>query len=417
MGKAASQKEAWEIMQFMLGLIEKTAMGDERLTCLLDCAAEIFQYCTEEQKQQFLTIMVPYLLQMAKTDVGFSIRQVVSGPEYQMENGVERTTVDAQGMGKVQLSLNTTAIECVSNAVRLIHNLIIDANKMMLPYVSAIQEMVFALCHFDFHEEVRILCSKIMPQLLELMVGSLKENQVTVDVVMDLFNQIIPTLFEQYGEEDNASERMAIAESIRTSLQMIYQSGDEDHHLFVNQRVPVNMDTIGSIVEMLAANITEGVDILQAAYKAVDFNDREMEDARNEFEEEVGDEKNCVEYLLDAVSYCIRLAGTNMEPLFQKYIKPMCEKYMQSNFEYIKFVGVCMMDDMLQYATYCMGNYVNDMMNVYSQHMQCEDPSLRQCVLYGIKVVVEKYPAAISQQARVGYYYYYYYYYYYIHDK
>ena len=44
MGDAASKEESWNIMQFLMNLIEKTPLGDERLNCLLVCAAEIYQY-------------------------------------------------------------------------------------------------------------------------------------------------------------------------------------------------------------------------------------------------------------------------------------------------------------------------------------------------------------------------------------
>ena len=401
MGKAASQKEAWEIMQFMLGLIEKTSMGDERLTCLLDCASEIFQYCTDEQKQHFLSIMIPYLLNMANTDVGFSLRQVVSGPEFQDDNGMERTIIESPGMGKVQLSLNTTAIECVMNAVRLIHNLIIDAHAMIMPYVEGIHKMVFSLMNFDFHEEVRTLCAKIMPQLLELMVDNVKAGQASPEPVNDYFNQVMTSLFQKYGEEDNATERLVVAEAIRDSLEIIYRSGDENHHKFVNQRVVPSGETLTSVIELLASAITDSVNILEETYKAIDFNDRDQEDARNEFEETVGEEKGCVENLMDAVSFVIRLMGVNIQPLFEKFIQPICMRYMQSPFEYIKFTGVCMMDDMMLYATPCMTGYVMDMMTFFSQNMQCEDPALRQCVLFGIKIVVEKYTELIAPQARV----------------
>ena len=389
-------------MQFMLDLIAKTNMGDERLTCLLDCASEIFQYCTIEQKQHFLSIMIPYLLNMANPDVGFSLRQVVSGPEVQFDNGVQRAIIDSPGLGKVQLSVNTTAIECVITAVRLIHNLIIDAEEMIMPYVENIHKMVFSLVDFDYHEEVRTLCAKIMPQLLELMVKNVKTGQASPEPVSDYFNQVMTSLFQKVNEEDDAMERLVIAEAIRDSLEIIYHSGDEDHHMFINQRVVPRNDTLVSIIEMLASVITDSVNTLEETYKAIDFNDRDQEDARNEFEETVGDEKGCVENLMDAVSFVIRLMGSNVQPYFDKFIKPICTKHMQSPFEYIKFTGVCMMDDMMQYATSCMTGYVMDMMNFFSQNLQCEDPALRQCVLYGIKIVVEKYSELIAPQARVG---------------
>ena len=298
MGKATSQKEAWDIMQFLLNLIEKTPLGDERLNCLLDCAAEIFQYCEKPQQEQFLQIMIPYLLKMAQTDVGFSVKQVVSGPDHQIDNGVERTTVETQGMGKVQLSINTTAIETISNAVRLIHNLIIDAKDMMLPFVNSIHDIVFPLVDFSFHEDVRSLCAKILPQMLELLVNSLKAGQTPVDVCVAYFNEMMPTLFDQYDAEDNASERSVLAECIRDSIQICYESGEEYHHNYTNQRMPLTGDTLSSLVTMLHQCIDESVKVLETMYKEIDFNDREMDDARNEFEEAAGEEKDCVECLM-----------------------------------------------------------------------------------------------------------------------
>lgn len=144
MKEVANKSEAWEIMQFLMNLVERQANGDELMNCLLDCMAEIFQYCETENKQQFLSVMIPKLIEMTKTDIGYSLKQVVQGPEYQHENGVERITLDTGKMGKVQMSISTTAIETVSNAVRLIHNLIIDAGDMLLPYISFLSASQFS---------------------------------------------------------------------------------------------------------------------------------------------------------------------------------------------------------------------------------------------------------------------------------
>ena len=136
MKDVVNKSEAWEIMQFLMNQVNNYSSGDELMNGLLDCMAEIFQYCETENKQQFLVVMIPKLIELTKTNVDYSLKQVVAGPEYQNENGVERLTMDTKNMGKVQMSINTTAIEVVSNAVRLIHNLIIDADSMMLPFIS-----------------------------------------------------------------------------------------------------------------------------------------------------------------------------------------------------------------------------------------------------------------------------------------
>lgn len=137
MKDVVNKSEAWEIMQFLMNQVNNYSSGDELMNGLLDCMAEIFQYCETENKQQFLVVMIPKLIELTKTNVDYSLKQVVAGPEYQNENGVERLTMDTKNMGKVQMSINTTAIEVVSNAVRLIHNLIIDADSMMLPFISS----------------------------------------------------------------------------------------------------------------------------------------------------------------------------------------------------------------------------------------------------------------------------------------
>lgn len=58
------------------------------------------------------------------------------------------------------------------------------------------------------------------------------------------------------------------------------------------------------------------------------------------------------------------------------------------------------MDDMLLYASPIMNDFVPSMLNYFSQHMNCEDPALRQAVLFGIKIIVEKYPQMISGQVK-----------------
>lgn len=215
MGDAASKEESWNIMQFLMNLIEKTPLGDERLNCLLDCAAEIYQYLEVDHQQQFLTIMIPYLINICKLDVGLEIKQVVQGPEYAEVNGYEISTMDAGKMGKVQLSINTSAVEAVSNAVRLLHNLLIDGKQRMLPYASQIYETVKPLVDFSFHEDVRNLCARILPKLFEIMVNGVKEGTFDLATCVNFYGEINTVLIEQYQAEDEANERNCIAESLR----------------------------------------------------------------------------------------------------------------------------------------------------------------------------------------------------------
>ena len=76
--------------------------------------------------------------------------------------------------------------------------------------------------------------------------------------------------------------------------------------MFRNQRMPIPSDSLPSVVENLLEFLKESVELLEAMYKEVDFEDREMEDTRTEFEEAAGEEKDCVENLLDALGSIIR---------------------------------------------------------------------------------------------------------------
>ena len=164
--------------------------------------------------------------------------------------------------------------------------------------------------------------------------------------------------------------------------------------------MPIPSESMGEVVKNLLDFLEDSVKVLEAMYQEIDFEDRDREDARNEFEEEAGEEKNCVENLLDALGYIIRFAGSSIAPLYQQYIAPFCSKYMASQFEFIMFVGVCSMDDMMLYASEVVSGVMSDVLSFFFNHIRCEDPSLRQAVLFGVKVAVEHYPALITSQAQ-----------------
>ena len=208
-------------MQFLLGLIEQTPLGDERLSCLLDCAAESFQHIPEDKKQQFLSAMIPYLINICSTDISVSIKQVVSGPEYQMtDNGMEYATIDTKNMGKVQLSLNTSAIEAVQNAIRLIHNLLLDGKSLLLPYVEQIYNAVKVHTDFSFNEEVRTLTSRIFPILFNIMITAVKENAYDINSCIAFYKEAITTLFQQYDSEESPVDRCEVAGAISDFLRV-----------------------------------------------------------------------------------------------------------------------------------------------------------------------------------------------------
>lgn len=141
--------------------------------------------------------------------------------------------------------------------------------------------------------------------------------------------------------------------------------------------------------------------MLERLYTAVDFNDRDLEDARNEFEEAAGEEKDCTENLLDCLGYIIRYCGVNIAACFSSVINELCTKYMNSQFEYIRFVGLCPIDDMMLYATPVVRDLVPSILTFLGNNMNCEDPWLRQAVLFAIKIVVEKYPEMIQSNCNV----------------
>ena len=107
-----------------------------------------------------------------------------------------------------------------------------------------------------------------------------------------------------------------------------------------------------------------------------------------------------MENLLDALGYIIRFAGNSIAPLYQQYIAPFCSKYMASQLEFIMFVGVCSMGDMMLFASEVVSGVMSDVLSFFFNHIRCEDPSLRQAVLFGVKVAVEHYPALITSQAQ-----------------
>ena len=202
-------------MQFLMNLIEKTSLGDERLNCLLDCAAEIYQYLDASNQNEFLKNMIPYLTNLCKLDIDVKTKQVVSGPEYANVDGVEITTLDTANMGKVQISINTTAIETVTNAVRLLHNILIDGQQALMPYIPQIYDAVKPLIDFAFHEEARDLTARIFAKLFEIMVSGLKNNTCDYNTCMTFYKEVIEILINQYHAEEDATERSCIAESIR----------------------------------------------------------------------------------------------------------------------------------------------------------------------------------------------------------
>ena len=142
--------------------------------------------------------------------------------------------------------------------------------------------------------------------------------------------------------------------------------------MFQNQRMPIPSDSLPSVVENLLEFLKESVEILEAMYKEVDFEDREMEDARTEFEEAAQARRRTAwrtfwtrwapsSAPLDQQSIA-PLDQQSIAPLDQQSIAPFCAKYMASPFAYILFVGVCSMDDLMLYAPDVVAPVVNDLL-------------------------------------------------------
>ena len=164
--------------------------------------------------------------------------------------------------------------------------------------------------------------------------------------------------------------------------------------------MPIPMDTLPTVLKSLIDYLVDSANVLEESYKEIDFDQRDLEDARMEFEEVVGDEKLCVENLLDAIGYIIRHYGDQLASVYQEMILPFCQKYLASPFEYIRFIGACSIDDMLLFAPGTSAALVSDAMAFFTQNMACEDPALRQVVLFGIKVTLENFSQQLLGSAK-----------------
>ena len=84
-----------------------------------------------------------------------------------------------------------------------------------IPHVGDVFAAISPLVDFTWHEEVRNLCARILPKLFTLLVNGLRNNQTTAQQCLDLYNETVKMLIEQYTAEDAATERSCIAESLR----------------------------------------------------------------------------------------------------------------------------------------------------------------------------------------------------------
>ena len=60
--------------------------------------------------------------------------------------------------------------------------------------------------------------------------------------------------------------------------------------MFTGQLMPIPSESMGEVVKNLLDFLEDSVKVLEAMYQEIDFEDRDLEDARNEFEEEAGEE-------------------------------------------------------------------------------------------------------------------------------
>lgn len=164
--------------------------------------------------------------------------------------------------------------------------------------------------------------------------------------------------------------------------------------------MPIPVDTLPTVLKSLIDYLVDSANVMEECYKNIDFDQRDLEDARMEFEEVAGDEKLCVENLLDAIGYIIRHYGDQLASVYQEMLLPFCQKYMNSPFEYIRFIGSCSIVDMLLFATGTSASLVGDAMAFFTQNMMCEDPALRQVVLFGIKVTLENFHQQLLGNAK-----------------
>eukprot|EP01023_Acetabularia_acetabulum_P020767 TRINITY_DN20853_c0_g1_i5.p1 TRINITY_DN20853_c0_g1~~TRINITY_DN20853_c0_g1_i5.p1 ORF type:complete len:1109 (+),score=260.05 TRINITY_DN20853_c0_g1_i5:163-3489(+) len=329
----------------------------------------------------YLGVVLPPLLKAAALQPEIQVRDDDSEDEDEEEDD----DVQVIPLAGKRVQIKTSTMEDKATACSMLSCYASELQEGFFPYVQQVLEIMVPCLKFFFHEEVRKAAIQNMPELLKCSIKAMELGQADGNFVKG----VVKFMWEPVLEALNKEFELDVEDFILEALDEIIVAAGKQ---FITLQ---EMEQCFTILKQVLENSKQRrQDRMKRTREAGEELDEEDVEALN-------DEEKMEQELLESVNVVIGSAlkkyGDDIVPALETllpYFAELVDPSQQADFQRI---GVCVMDDILDYTQNAGLKYVNQFMPVLVNGCASDNPDLRQCAVYGVGLVAERHPTLYPQ--------------------
>eukprot|EP01025_Chloroclados_australasicus_P010561 TRINITY_DN1432_c0_g2_i1.p1 TRINITY_DN1432_c0_g2~~TRINITY_DN1432_c0_g2_i1.p1 ORF type:complete len:1108 (-),score=185.74 TRINITY_DN1432_c0_g2_i1:305-3628(-) len=332
----------------------------------------------------YLQVVLPPLLKAAAVQPEIQVKDEDEIDEEEEEDEDVRCIPLA---GK-RIQIKTSTLEDKATACSMLCCYASELQEGFFPYVQQVLEIMVPCLKFFFHEEVRKACVQNMPELLKCSIKAMEMGQTNADFV----KQVVQFMWEPLLEALSKELEQDIEELILDAIEEIISSAGKQ--FITLAQMQSCFKGLKQVLEQSQGRRQDTVERTQEAGEELDEEDVEALKDEEKMEQEL------VEGVSNVVGSALKKFGDEIMPAVQELMQFFGEMVDPNQPADFRRVGVCVMDDILDYTKEAAMKYAGQFMPVLMNACVSDNPDLRQCAVFGLGLVAERHPQFYRQYHR-----------------
>eukprot|EP01024_Parvocaulis_polyphysoides_P034901 TRINITY_DN3090_c0_g2_i5.p1 TRINITY_DN3090_c0_g2~~TRINITY_DN3090_c0_g2_i5.p1 ORF type:complete len:431 (+),score=97.19 TRINITY_DN3090_c0_g2_i5:151-1293(+) len=224
-----------------------------------------------------------------------------------------------------------------------------------------------------------------MPELLKCSIRAMERGQTDGNYV----KQVVKFMWDPILEALNKEFELDVEDFILEALDEIIVAAGKQ--FITLQEMQACFTVLKQVLDQSKIRRQDRINRSREAGEELDEEDVEALNEEEKMEQELLESVNVV------IGSALKKYGDDIMPTLETLLPYFGELVEQTQPADFQRIGVCVMDDILDYTHNGGLKYVNQFMPVLVNSCSSDNPDLRQCAVFGVGLVAERHPTLYPQ--------------------
>jgi importin-5 len=302
--KGSFRNDARELMDMFINIMKSNVLEDDDISVqyLLSAWSRI---CTVLGKDfvPYLQLVMPHVFRLAGTKCKIAYDYDSDADEEELQ---------------LRTSEMNASIEDKANGLSMLTSFLHDLGGDFFPHLFQAKEICVPLLEYYFNDEVRAFAISAAPDMVKCAVEACKADKVSIDVVIDLFEEITDKIINCFKSECDMEIMMTLVAAFK---EMVALMGPMANRIMS----PITLDSVGQAMARLLKTSAGRVKNRETQKKAREMDEELMAEieGKNQSEKELNyTVSECIGAVVRAVKGRFIPVFKNLWPDIKKMLEP-----------------------------------------------------------------------------------------------